>query len=138
MKLDWRRLTAWILGVFYGAAGAMHLLRPDPFVSIVPRIVPFPETVVALTGIAEILGAVGLQVPALRRAAGVGLALYALCVWPANWRHALEGIAIGGLPTSWWYHGPRLAAQPLLAALALYAGGWRLGGRQREKAPPST
>ncbi len=117
------------LGLFYATAGILHLLHPEPFVAITPDFVPRPETVVALTGVAEILGAIGLQVAPLRRAAGLGLAAYALCVWPANWKHALDALSIGGLPQSWWYHGPRLAAQPLLILAALHAGGWRLRSR---------
>jgi uncharacterized membrane protein len=51
------------------------------------------------------------------------LALYAVCVFPANIKHALDGIAVPGLPSSWLYHGPRLAFQPVLVWMALYAGG---------------
>ncbi len=114
------------LGLFYGVAGCLHLAHPDPFVRITPEVVPMPALVVALTGLAELCGAAGLQIAALRRAAGLGLALYALCVWPANWKHALDAIPVAGLPDSWWYHGPRLAAQPLLILAALHAGGWRI------------
>ena len=59
----------------------------------------------------------------LRRAAGIGLALYAVCVFPANINHAVNDIAIGGTDLSWWYHGPRLARQPLFVWLALWVGG---------------
>ncbi|MGL4441002.1 MAG: DoxX family protein [Bosea sp. (in: a-proteobacteria)] len=112
------------LSLLYGAAGFAHLAWPEPFIKIIPAVVPWPEAVVLFTGLAELSGAVGLQVPRLRRAAGLMLALYALAVWPANVTHALNGIEIGFLPTSWWYHGPRLAFQPVLVWLALFAGGW--------------
>jgi hypothetical protein len=61
------------------------------------------------------------------------LALYALCVFPANIKHAVEGISVPGLPDTWWYHGPRLAAQPVLIWLALYAAqliDWPFRARQ--------
>lgn len=93
------------------------------FLPIVPEWVPFPRSVVLLTGICELAGAAGLLSPRLHKTAGVMLALYAICVTPANIRHAVEGISIGGLPTSWWYHGPRLAFQPVLVWLALIASG---------------
>jgi uncharacterized membrane protein len=84
--------------------------------------VPFPELVVAFTGICEIAGAIGLLVPRLRYAAGFGLAAYAVCVFPANINHAINDIAIGGRDLSWWYHGPRLAFQPVFVWLALWVG----------------
>lgn len=112
-----------LMAAFYLGAGLLHLRGPDAFLPIVPDWVPAPRIVVLLTGIAEILGAVGLFVPHLRQAAGIGLALYAICVFPANIKHAVEGIALAGLPSTWWYHAPRLVMQPVLIWWALYAGG---------------
>ncbi len=103
---------AALLGVFYAAAGVPAPDRPDAFLPIMPEIVPWPREVVLATGVAELGGALGLQSGRFRRAAGLGLALYALAVWPANFKHAFEAVLIPGLPTSWWYHGPRLAFQP--------------------------
>lgn len=111
-----------ILAIFYFAAGIAHLRSPAGFIAITPDWVPFPEFVVLMTGIAEIAGAVGLFIPRFRKAAGVGLALYAVCVWPANFNHALNDIMIGGVDLGWSYHGPRLAFQPVLIWLALWVG----------------
>ncbi|HEV7234009.1 MAG TPA: DoxX family protein [Sphingorhabdus sp.] len=111
-----------LLAIFYFGAGVLHLTSPEGFLRITPDWVPFAPQVVALTGIAEITGAIGLMLPRFRRAAGIGLALYALCVWPANFNHAFNNIAIGGSDLSWWYHGPRLALQPVLIWLALWVG----------------
>lgn len=113
----------WLMAAFYLGAGLLHLRSPEAFLPIVPDWVPAPRTVVLLTGIAEILGAIGLFVPRLRRAAGIGLALYAFCVFPANIKHAVEGIVLAGLPSTWWYHAPRLALQPVLIWWALCVGG---------------
>ncbi|OHC99152.1 MAG: hypothetical protein A2885_17430 [Sphingopyxis sp. RIFCSPHIGHO2_01_FULL_65_24] len=107
----------------YGYAGYLHLATPAPFLAITPSWVPFPADVVAATGVAELAGAAGLMIPQMRKAAGWGLALYALCVWPANFHHALAHVAIGGETLSWWYHGPRLALQPVIIWWALWAGG---------------
>jgi uncharacterized membrane protein len=117
-----RQILRIILAIFYFGAGILHLKSPDGFLQITPSWVPFAPEVVALTGIAEIAGAIGLLIPKLRRAAGFGLALYALCVWPANFNHALNDIAIGGRDLGWAYHGPRLAFQPVLIWLALWVG----------------
>lgn len=84
---------------------------------------PFPREVVLLTGACEIAGAVALLTTRLRQAAGIMLALYALCVWPANIKHAVEHITLPPIPDSWWYHGPRLALQPVLIWWALFCAG---------------
>lgn len=117
-----RSILRLLLALFYMVAGIAHLRSPGGFLAITPEWVPFPEAVVALTGVAEILGAIGLMIPRLRAAAGIGLAAYAVCVFPANINHALNDIAIGGTTLSWWYHGPRLLLQPLFVWLALWVG----------------
>lgn len=116
-----RTIARYVLAALYALAGIAHLARPAGFVAITPDWVPLPGLVVALTGIAELAGAIGLMTPPLRRAAGIGLALYALCVWPANINHALNDIPLGGAHLSWWYHGPRLALQPVIVWWALWA-----------------
>jgi uncharacterized membrane protein len=125
-----RRWARWALAVAYLAAGIAHLRSPAGFVGITPRWVPWPREVVALTGLCELAGAIGLLIPWTRRAAAIGLALYALCVWPANLNHALNDIPLGGVRLGWWYHVPRLALQPAIVWWALWAGGvtdWPLG-----------
>jgi uncharacterized membrane protein len=113
----------WLMAAFYLAAGVLHLRYPEGFLPIMPDWVPAPREVVFLTGLAEISGAIGLVIPRLRQAAGIGLALYALCVLPANIKHAVEGIVIPELPSSWWYHAPRLAFQSVLIWWALFCSG---------------
>ena len=120
-----------LLAAFYAFAGYMHIVRPDPFLSIMPSVIPFPEQVIFWTGIAEILGAIALVQPfnlPLRRAAGIGLALYALCVWPANINHFMIDMARedGGLGLA--YHVPRMFAQPVIIAWALWAGDVQIFG----------
>ena len=117
-----RAILRWLLALFYALAGYAHLDRPEGFLAIMPPWVPAPELVVALTGVAELLGAVGLVWKPVRSWAGIGLALYALCVWPANFHHAFSDIAVSGTDLDWSYHAPRLAAQPLIIWLALWVG----------------
>ena len=119
-----RTLTRWFLALAYLAAGVIHIAAPAPFLAIMPGLVPFPEAVVFWTGVAEILGAIGLAQgfsPRLRRAAAIGLALYALCVWPANIQHMIDNLGTGtGLGLA--YHVPRMIAQPVIIWAALWAG----------------
>lgn len=118
-----RRGARLLLALAYAVVGVIHLKSPQGFLPIMPDWVPFPREVVLATGVAEIAGALGLLIPRLRRAAGWGLAAYAVCVFPANIKHAMEGVALGGTVLGWGYHAPRLALQPILVWWALWAGG---------------
>jgi uncharacterized membrane protein len=119
----WRLVMRGLMAAFYIAAGVGHLLRPDAFLPIVPDFVPYPREVILITGVCELAGALALLTPRLRKLAGVMFAAYALCVWPANIKHAIEGIHLPPIPDSWWYHGPRLALQPALIWWALFCSG---------------
>lgn len=119
-KNNIRNIFLVILSIIYFIAGYAHINAPEGFLAITPHWVPFPKQVIFWTGIAEILGAIGLLIAKFRKAAGIGLALYALCVYPANINHALNNIAMGGETLSWWYHGPRLAFQPFAIWWALW------------------
>ena len=117
-----RRLARWLLVAFYGVAGIGHLLATDAMVRITPGWVPAPRLVVIATGLCELAGAAGLMTVRWRRAAGWALALYAVCVFPANINHAVHDLGTHtGL--GWSYHGPRLLLQPLIVWWALWASG---------------
>ena len=121
-----RHTLRWLLAAFYAFAGYVHLANPAPFLSIMPPWVPAPEAVVLWTGIAEFLGAAALAQWAslpLRRAGAIGLALYAVCVFPANIHHFALDLARPGGGLGLGYHGPRMIAQPLVVWLALWTGG---------------
>ncbi len=110
------------LALVYAAAGLFHLATPGPFLLITPAWVPLPREVIFGTGLCELAGAAGLLTRSLRRAAGIGLAAYAVCVFPANIKHALDGLPAGQVQLGWWYHAPRLALQPVIVWWALFAG----------------
>jgi uncharacterized membrane protein len=129
-----RAVVRAVLAAIYLVAGCAHLLSPGTFLPIMPDWVPFPLQVILATGVCELAGAIGLLTSRFRQAAGIALALYAVCVFPANIKHALLGLAIDGMQLGWWYHAPRLAFQPVLVWWALFAGGvvdwpWRRLGR---------
>lgn len=133
----WRSVARWSLSAAFLLAGLIHLGSPDTFLPIVPDWVPLPRETVLATGVCELAGAAGLLTRRFRRAAGMMLALYAVCVFPANIKHALDRVPIGGTALGWWYHGPRLAFQPVIVWWALFSAGvvdWPLRRRVR----PST
>jgi len=117
-----RAASRWLLAIAYFLVGVEHIRSPHGFVSIVPGWVPFPQETVFVTGLCELAGSIALLTRRLRWWAGVMLAAYAVCVYPANINHAINNIPVGGASLGWWYHGPRLAAQPLIVWWALFAG----------------
>ncbi len=121
-----RTALRWLLGLAYAAAGYLHLAAPQGFLSITPVWVIFPEDVILWTGVAEIAGAIGLLQPfsvRLRHAAAIGLALYAICVFPANINHFIMDMARADDGLGLAYHIPRMFLQPVLIWLALWVGG---------------
>jgi uncharacterized membrane protein len=118
-----RAVMRWLLAAFFVAAGVAHLATPEPFLKITPDWVPFAPQVILVTGLCELAGAAALVTRPLRSFAGIALALYALCVWPANIKQALDHIVLPDIPDSWWYHGPRLAFQPVIIWWALFCAG---------------
>ncbi len=117
-----RAVARGVLATIYFVAGVAHLSIPGPFLLITPSWVPFPREVIMGTGLCELAGAAGLLTRRLRWAAGVGLALYAVGVFPANIKHAVDGLPAGQVQLGLWYHVPRLALQPVLVWWALFAG----------------
>jgi uncharacterized membrane protein len=130
---DWRARMRWGLSLALVFTGLDHLLNPGRYLPMMPAFVPFPAEVVLFTGVCELAGAIGLAVPRFRRMAGIMLAIYFVCVFPANIKNAVEGLTVQGLPSPGWYYWVRLLFQPLVIWWALYASGmtdWPFRRRQ--------
>lgn len=132
-----RAILRGVLAFAYAAAGILHLVQPGPFLSIMPDLVAYPEAIVALTGLAEVAGAAALAQPfssLLRKSGAVGLALYAVCVFPANINHFALDMARPDNGLGLAYHIPRMMLQPLIVWLTLWTGGvtdWPLRRRDQ-------
>jgi uncharacterized membrane protein len=98
--------------------GVDHFVAPDFFVRIVPRMLPAPLVLVWISGFFEALGGVGLLIPRVRRAAGIGLVLLYIAVFPANINMCLHPELGGSIPL--WALWLRLPFQLLFIALALW------------------
>ncbi len=101
----------------------MHFVADDVFARIVPPVLPFPYVIVWITGLIEIILAIGLLCPHFRKNAGIAFAPYLLAVLPANIYMAVADIPLGenmASPTALWI---RVALQFPLIALILWAAG---------------
>jgi uncharacterized membrane protein len=74
----------WLLAGIFVLGGVMHFVIPAPYIRIMPPWLPAHAALVMISGVAEILGGIGLLVPVTRRAAGIGLILLLVAVFPAN------------------------------------------------------
>ena len=86
-----RAVMRWTLAAFYAAAGIAHLAAPEQLLAITPDWVPFGQQVIFTTGLCELAGAAALVTEPLRWWAGIAFAAYAVCVWPANFKHGSRG-----------------------------------------------
>jgi uncharacterized membrane protein len=86
---------------------------------MVPPFVPFPGAMIYLTGVLELLGAVGLFLTRTRRPAGLGLAALFVVMLPANIYIAVSDVPFNGAPaTPLW---ARIPEQVLYIGVALWA-----------------
>lgn len=85
-----RRISLIALAVFFVFAGVAHFTDPDFYVAIMPPYLPAHLELVYLSGVFEILGGLGVLLPATRRWAGWGLVLLLFAVYPANIHMALN------------------------------------------------
>ena len=111
------------LALFYAVAGYFHLSTPESFIRVTPLWVPDPAGIIFVTGLCELAGVAALLIPRTRKIAAIALALYAVCVYPANIEHAVQDLSGARHGLGWVYHAPRLFAQPLIVWWSLYAGG---------------
>jgi uncharacterized membrane protein len=115
----WQLAAAAALAVMFLFTATSHFTpMKEDLIKMVPHGWPYPRQVVFVTGILEILGAIGLLLPATRIAAGFCLAALLIAMFPANVYAALKHIPLRGKsPTPLWI---RLPMQLIWIALLLW------------------
>lgn len=116
------RLTLAAVFLF---GGVMHLLKPALYRPIMPAMLPAHDALILISGLAEIAGGAGILVPLTRRAAGVGLILLLVAVFPAN-IEMLRLYRLNG--ASWWAELMLWLRLPLQAVLIWWT--WRVAVRK--------
>jgi len=101
----------------------LHFATPEPFVLIVPPYLPAPELLVAVSGVFEILGGVGLLIPRVRVAAGWGLLALLVAVYPANIHMLLNEVYLPDMPQEKWLLWARMPVQLVFAAAVAFGAG---------------
>ena len=119
---DWQNALRAALGAMFLLTASAHWgsRRPD-LIRMVPRAFGDGGKWVTLTGVAELLIAVGLQVPQAATPVAALAAAMLACMFPANVKAAREGLTVGGRPVPGL--GVRLGIQAVFV-LALAAAVW--------------
>ena len=115
-----RGVSLVVLAAVFVGAGVLHFVKPRMFESIVPPSLPSPRALVLVSGAAEVLGGLGLLVPAVRPWAGWGLVALLVAVFPANLYMARESERFRRLAPRWVLMA-RLPLQAVLIAWVLWA-----------------
>jgi len=120
---DWQHALRAGLGVMFLLTASAHWgKRRGDLVRMVPAGFGNAEMWVTLTGIAEVLIAVGLQFPRAVRPAAIAAIVMLICLFPANLKAARERLTIGGRVVPGWK--ARLLIQIVFVA-ALVSAAWR-------------
>ena len=113
--------NVFLLSILFIFAGAMHFVISSRYMGIMPPWIPYQLEMVYITGVAEMAGGIGLLFPALRRAAGIGLILLLVAVFPANVQMLSNAIHGGSSALYIALLVLRLPLQPLLIVLVYRA-----------------
>jgi uncharacterized membrane protein len=119
----WTSLRLALAGMFLLTASAHWGKRRPDLIRMVPPSFPRPDLLVTMTGVLEVLGAIGLIVPKIAPYAALGLALMLLAVFPANIHAARQRLTIAGRPVEALIPRTLLQIVFLIATIAVFVAG---------------
>lgn len=113
-----KRVFCGLLAALMCLAGSTHFTMTATYAAIVPDYLPMHTEIVYVSGVAEILGGLGLLLPATRKLAAWGLVALLIAVLPANLHQAMHNLQPPGLEMSQTMLWVRLPMQLVLIAWA--------------------
>jgi uncharacterized membrane protein len=84
------RIPLIVIALFFTVGGIAHFIVPEFFMMAMPDYLGYHKELVIISGVFEILGAIGILLPQTRLLAGYGLILLIIAVFPANINMALH------------------------------------------------
>jgi len=103
-----------VLAILFIVAGVTHFTAPASHLAIMPPYLPWPSQLIVISGLAEILGGLGILWAPTRRLAGWGLIVLLIAVFPANVQALNTGMTIAGYQLPGWMLWVRLPLQLVL------------------------
>ena len=82
--------------LFFIFAAIGHFIRTEPMAEMLPPSIPYRIELIYLTGVFELLGAIGIWIPRLTRIVGLLLIIMLLGLLPANIYSAFNRVEFGG------------------------------------------
>lgn len=119
------------LSLLFAFTALGHFIRTEEMAAMLPPVVSHSLEIIYVTGVFELLGAIGIWIPRLRRLTGLCLILMLVCVFPANIYSAIMRVNFGGHALGPTYLLMRLPFQLFVIGWTYVATEQRwLGGRR--------
>jgi uncharacterized membrane protein len=116
-----KRVVLLLMALAMIGVGIIHFANPEPFVRIVPPVLPAPLALVYFTGACEIAGGLGLLWSRTRWLAAMGLVVFYVAVFPANINMAVNHLQMDPVhPAPEWVAWARLPFQALFIGVAYW------------------
>lgn len=74
----------WLLIIFYFLAGVNHFIHPEFYLPLIPSYLPEPELINWISGVAEVLLAVGVIIPRTRKLSVILIILMLIAFIPSH------------------------------------------------------
>lgn len=88
----------YLMALVYFLAGLNHFRNPKLYLKIIPTYLPHPKLLNVLSGLSEIILAIGLCIPMLSKFCAWGIVALLIAVFPANLFMVANKRAGMGLP----------------------------------------
>ncbi len=117
-----KKLSLWLIIVFYAVAGINHFVNPEFYFPLIPEFLGYPRLINTISGIAEMLLALGLIFERTRKLSAWGILLMLIAFIPSHvYFIQLDGCVDGGLCTGLLIAWVRLVVvHPLLIAWSFW------------------
>ena len=87
------------LSLFFTFTAIPHFISTEQMAAMIPPFIPYRIELVYVTGVLELLGAIGIWIPRLERLTGFLLILMLICLLPANIYAAINRVDFGSYAT---------------------------------------
>jgi len=113
------RISILIISLFFLIGSFSHFFLSEFFINAMPSYLGYHQEIVLISGVFELLGAIGLLIAKYRLLAGYGLIVLCIAVFPVNINMALHPEQFNDIPIMYLYI--RLPIQALFVGFIWWA-----------------